>query len=166
MDAVQPLVDFAHEVAMPGTRFECGWSVSCVRDRVGECDFDAVHVGFAVTREALDELLPLAAENGVVVAPIVQEEGTQRLVAISKSSINGTPIDAGATMCQPDIGGPYVAPKTREERLNEATEGLAAWKRQFEKERGKKPTRQDIDEDAHAKELFASFASLRRYGDS
>ena len=58
VDAVQPLVDFAHEVAMPGTRFECGWSVSCVRDRVGECDFDAVHVGFAVTREALDELLP------------------------------------------------------------------------------------------------------------
>ena len=165
VDAIEDLVDFANETAAPGLLFKCGWSAQCVHEQLQESDFDAIHVGYAVSAEALEQLMSLLGENGIVIAPVYSSSGPQRLIVTRKRGNDIQTHDVGATMCQRGYDGPFVPPKTRAETLKEVKIGLERWKADFERQAGKKPTREDIHADDSARKLFAHFAKLRKYSE-
>ena len=168
VDSVPQLLRVAERVASPDISFFSGHSVACCENALPDTRFDGVHVGFAVQDTFVKSLRPLLGERGgVVVAPVLSNDGTgsQRLWLAQWTPDGSFHVeDVGATMCQADMGGPYKPPLSRTERLEAATTGLEAWKYEFHATSGRMPTRDDIEADAHARELFEEFASLRRYG--
>ena len=122
--------------------------------------FDFIHVGFSIQPEDDNYLHSLRSflnptDHARILIGLKDEflfvdcEGNQEHVAM---------IPGLARMEK----GSYAKPTTREEKIESLQSQLQDWRRNYERETGRKPTRADLFSDPEAKALFQEFSQLTK----
>ncbi|EQC39267.1 hypothetical protein SDRG_03471 [Saprolegnia diclina VS20] len=129
--------------------------------------YDCIHIGVAV--ESMDHVDALASQlnpNGGLVVALGYAGAEQTLLKVAKSEAGEiTKRAVMSVLCQPLLDEAPAAlppPETRTDKLRRVQAELEAWKAVFEATHERAPTRDDMLNDAVAKELFAQFARLRK----
>eukprot|EP00516_Mucochytrium_quahogii_P003191 CAMPEP_0203748584 /NCGR_PEP_ID=MMETSP0098-20131031/3430_1 /ASSEMBLY_ACC=CAM_ASM_000208 /TAXON_ID=96639 /ORGANISM=" , Strain NY0313808BC1" /LENGTH=369 /DNA_ID=CAMNT_0050637373 /DNA_START=1552 /DNA_END=2661 /DNA_ORIENTATION=+ len=134
--------------------------------------FDLIHFGFAVPESSpqfkicLESLL---APGGRLIASLCDEKGMQQLAYIDKDTTGAASfskyIVQNNVHCQAMFTSLFDeedASKTHQDRLEEVKIALDEWKKQFEEENGKAPSKDDMFNDKYALGLFQQFGKLRK----
>jgi protein-L-isoaspartate(D-aspartate) O-methyltransferase len=144
----------------------------------GEPCYDWIHVGFALPPHLAESLARRLAPGGRLVAPVTFDgEDVAQNLSVYDRAASGSEAEAEElkvsiltrTVCQPMIEAGDAAAQSEEadaasgaEQISAVQAELAAWRDAFQVREGRTATRDDLMADDVAKELFESFALLRR----
>ena len=140
--------------------------------------YDAIYVAPAVeTRQQVENLSTRLKPGGVMVVPVSDVvSGAQTLYRISKSDQPHGDLNTEKLMpcaCQPVLHGKTLEAainfkpkklKTRKDELDTCKAALSEWKSDFQTQHGRKPTREDLEADDVASDLFARFVRASKLG--
>ncbi|DAZ94553.1 TPA: hypothetical protein N0F65_002205 [Lagenidium giganteum] len=128
--------------------------------------YDCIHVGVAVeTKQEAESYLDFLKPGGGLLIPLGFANAEQKLVKMTKDSEgNVEKVDVMSVLCQPMLDDVPVAVirETHAEKLQRLENALKKWREEFEQKYGKKPSRDDLQQDPVAKALFQEYASLRK----
>ncbi|RLN87322.1 hypothetical protein BBJ28_00018189 [Nothophytophthora sp. Chile5] len=174
IDIVPELVAFSKENLQRSLGGEGAAKQTEVRTSVGKKDlglpaagqYDCIHVGVAVeTKAEAESFLDYLRPGGGLLIPLGYAGAEQKLVKMTKRT-DGTveKLDIMSVLCQPmlDAVPVEVVRETRAEKLTRVEQALTQWREDFETQHGRKPSRDDLMNNAESKQLFQEFAALRK----
>eukprot|EP00939_MAST-03C_sp_MAST-3C-sp1_P003379 g3379.t1 len=135
--------------------------------------FDAIHVGFGISAEKLDDISAVLKTGGRLLAPVFVAggNGEQWLSLFEKvDEAPGKLVEVEKirrTICQPMEHDAFsesettTTPGGRRARLERVQEELLEWKREFTEQKGRAPSSKELTGDPRASSLFEEFRKLR-----
>ncbi|GLD99420.1 hypothetical protein PINS_up008139 [Pythium insidiosum] len=174
VDIVPELVEFSKEnlrdvledELLDATRVLTSASKNVLASLPSDELFDCIHVGVAVeTKREAEAFAAFLKPGGGLLVPLGRGGEEQKLVKMVKTE-NGDVLkqDVMSVLCQPMLDDVPVAQvvETRAEKVARLEAALKSWRESFEASHGRRPSRDDMLSDPHAKQLFSEFTSLRK----
>ncbi|KAJ0403338.1 hypothetical protein ATCC90586_004844 [Pythium insidiosum] len=162
----QNLHDALEEELLQATRVVASASKDVLASLPSDELFDCIHVGVAVeTKQEAEAFAALLKPGGGLLVPLGRGGEEQKLVKMTKTA-DGDVLkqDVMSVLCQPmldDVPAAQVI-ETRAEKVARLEAALKSWRESFEAMHQRRPTRDDMLLDPHAKQLFTEFTSLRK----